>query len=91
MKADIRSTGLGARTTRGARADVASLPATGPTELGNNDDPMSYSSIGRYAYEWISRNGQYVCTAFDTCRVNGADIGKPSPGTPYRVLCRRPA
>ena len=35
---------------------------------------MSYSSIGRYAYEWISRNGQYVCTAFDTCRVNGADV-----------------
>ena len=90
VKADIRSTGLGTRTTRGARADVASLPATGPTELGNNDDPMSYSSIGRYAYEWISRNGQYVCTAFDTCRVNGADIGKPSPGTPYRVFVPSP-
>ena len=90
VKADIRSTGLGIRTTRGARADVASLPATGPTELGNNDDPMSYSSIGRYAYEWISRNGQYVCTAFDTCRVNGADIGKPSPGTPYRVFVPSP-
>ena len=90
VKADIRSTGLGARTTRGARADVASLPATGPTELGNNDDPMSHSSIGRYAYEWISRNGQYVCTAFDTCRVNGADIGKPSPGTPYRVFVPSP-
>ena len=90
VKADIRSTGLGARTTRGARADVTSLPATGPTERGNDDDPMSYSSIGRYAYEWISRNGQYVCTAFDACRVNGADIGKPSPGTPYRVFVPSP-
>ena len=90
VKADIRSGGLGTRTTRGARADVTSLPATGPTERGNDDNPLSYSSIGRYAYEWISRSGQYVCTAFDTCRVNGADIGKPSPGTPYRVFVPSP-
>lgn len=90
VKADIRSNVLGVRTTRGARADVDGLPASGPTELGNNDDPLSYSSMGRYAYEWISQNGQYVCTAFDTCRVNGADIGSPSPGTPYRVFVPSP-
>lgn len=90
VKAAILAGGLGSLTSRGARADAAGIPSSGPTQIGNNNDPLSYSSMGRYAYEWISRNGQFVCTAFDTCRVNGADIGKPSPGTPYRVFVPSP-
>lgn len=86
VKACLLSTGLGPRTTRGVRADVVGLPAHGPTKMGNNDDLIVFSSIGRAAFEWVSKTNSTIATAFDTCRVDGRDIGKPAVGTPYRVF-----
>ncbi len=84
--ASITSSGLGTRTIRGKRADAAGIPATGPTELGNDDHTLSFSSLGRRDFEWLSKTGAYLATAFDTVRVNGRDLGRPPEGTPYRAF-----
>ncbi len=84
--ASITASGLGTRTIRGKRADVAGIPASGPTELGNDDHPLSFSSLGRRDFEWLSKTGAYLATAFDTVRVNGRDMGRPPEGTPYRAF-----
>lgn len=84
--AGISTSYLTPRTVRGVRADVAGLPAHGPTELGNNDDQAVFTSIGRASFEWVSKTNRHIATAFDTCKVNGRDIGRPPVGTPYRVF-----
>lgn len=72
------ATALTSRVIRGVRADVAGLPSSGPTELGNDDDPMSFSSAGRAMLEWVSTGGAYVVTFFGDVKVNGKDNGRPS-------------
>ena len=84
--ASVTAGGLGTRTLRGVRADAQGVPASGPTEIGNDNDPMSFSSFGRMSFEWVSKTGAIIATAFDTCRVNGRNIGRPALGTPYRVF-----
>ena len=84
--ASVTAGGLGTRTLRGVRADASGIPASGPTEIGNDDDPLSFSSIGRQSFEWVSKTGATIATAFGTCRVNGRDIGRPELGAPYRVF-----
>ena len=70
--------GLQPRVTRGVRADVAGLPAHGPTNVGNSPDADNYSSMSRAMLEWVSSGHGTVVTYFDRVRVNGADKGVPA-------------
>ena len=89
VKADILSTGPVARTTRAPRR-------CGQPVYNRADRAWKQRRPDVLFVHWPLRlrmdfrNGQYVCTAFDTCRVNGADIGKPSPARPP-FSCRRRA